>query len=337
MLIILAVSIWSCGKDDKDKKSGGSFDSGIPAITPIIASTLPATFKEGSLVLLKTFNGCGAIATPEDAVECLKSQVFNKPTTGSDNTFYLKWVSQLDERIAEMEKRFSEIPPCFKATAVTFQADFALNTAVSETFKLQCWESLTSPPGVEAQKMAVGVDAQGNFNLVLVTKFTSNSGIVLLGKAKANGKSADVWVLNTSATDTNVTRVIADKDSNSFVFNFAATDSNGNRFCDIFAHSNGTDIFMAATPGGVSCGSAVAFANSGCLSASDITQNGTDCSAINTFPAEFTPAEVTLTSHVSATTTTNAMSIINTDFAALNIGELKANTPDEEGDGDDKK
>lgn len=308
LLALLAITlIVSCGEDSDDNNSSGGFNSGVPAVDPIVANATPSALTPLSSFIntLKNYRGALidkslAVTNETTLVTWLSTCVFATSDGCASSLYYRYWTNVVDDKINEMERRFSEVPVCVNANPT--QVDFPNPMGSGNiTIYLSCNDSgddsSTPPAGVQSQNMYFGF----NNNIVYLffkTVYTNGSARAFIAEASSAGNDVKIWDISKgdSANNNSVSRVFANSATNDFSYFFAAENpSNNANVVHFFARRSGDNLFIhsqaddTAGTAGIQTPVDILTGNttSTCRSASNVTTAGSDCSAINGQPTGF--------------------------------------------------
>ncbi len=325
---------------------GSGFDSGIPSSREVIESASPTGLTSGASSSLSTLGNCALQPTSNsaDIISCFKSKIFKNYANDEERNQlpivnYIKHVGEVDARISNLEKRFDVAPDCLltgAAVPVDISIPFGGQT-VTETVHLQCWEVHTVPTADDYQDMAMGKSGN-HWYLVLRTRNNNYSGRVLVGKISLDGLSVSSWLFSWSdfdqdgtldapgsgeagSDDVSVIRSLANKTTKSFTMTFSSANYASSDLGHIFMRSNGTDVqfsdltltnpagFAAVTP----------FVNGGCVSFSDVSLPGSDCTSLTGAPTDYGLALVPVSADMDATAMAAVKALFSMDYTAAGV------------------
>jgi hypothetical protein len=313
----------SCGKENKDKVG---YDFQAPKLAPIVDAAAPKALKSGKGPTTLQLEDTSTVCTFQDGSGCdtlqgfltfAKSYVFQKssdPAVAAP-TYYRYWVDTVDLALSQTKERLKDNKieegqtACYSGEAKTVPFVFPIaGQQVTVNAKLFCYEQQTTPDAGTSQDFAFGKDAD-SFWLVYRTKdkgtTTGKGSRIVIAKAKANGKEADIWFLGGSYQQTpgaasaqyrvNAQRILANASNGSFVFNSVEDPALPLVFASFFANSNGKKLYMEArTAGeGTSAGAphvdvaGMAPGTGACLEAGNIEVETTGCDDVKKIPATF--------------------------------------------------
>lgn len=259
----------------------------------------------------------------------------------ASSLYYRYWTGVIDEKISELEKRFSTIPACVTQTPTSIAFPNPVSSGTID-IHLSCNDSgdgsSSLPTGVTSQNMYFGIKDSKVYILNL-TVYTNGSKRALIAEASSAGKEVKIWDLSKgSNSDDTVVRIFANTETSDFAFYFASEKpSQSTGVTHFYARKSGDDILFSAEHDNDPSASTITTptnsfdgtttASTVCRSASDFDTAGTDCSAFNTNqPTGFDVADGTVAQlgHIGSTTRGIANAQFNTDLDEIFAEDLSA-------------
>lgn len=342
LLILLLLLAISCGGgEDSESSSSGGFDSGVPAIDPIVAETTPSGLKSSFVGLrLQKNNQVSMLDTPvtdpASLITWLTTYVTSTCDTCAASLYYRYWTKVVDEEIAQLEQRFSTVPDCVTATPTEVNFPNPMGDGTID-IHLSCNDSgdgsSSNPQGVDSMDRFFGVN-NGTVYLLQRIVYSNGSKRAFIAEASSEGNDVKIWDIS-KGTDTGtdlVVRIFADKTTDEFTYFLASenpTYTNG--VTHFFARTLGGNAFIstqtAENPASSTMGipQDIFSTTTVCSTSDDITSETGDCDAINAQPTGFAIGADETADSLRQTDTTGIADLqYNTDLDAIINEDLTA-------------